>query len=236
MGHPAPEFARREGAYSEYVKVKESEAFPIPDTVSYEEGALIEPFAVAMHALEQSGAKPGMDILILGAGTIGLCMVMAAKLYGIAKIYIFDNVDYRLQVAESMGAMSLKTNVENLAEMIKEKTSGHGVDIVLEASGAEVIYQTITYMVKNGGVICFVGMSTQEYFSINVSDIINRELKITSNFRYANLYPKIIKLIGTGNLQLKNLITHRFSLENINEAMLTTFERKDTCIKAIISM
>ena len=234
MGHPDP---CREGAMVEYTVLSAGFTYLLPDTMSFEEGAMMEPLAVAMQALKRGRVKAGDTIAIYGCGPIGLSMLLAAKAFGCAEIYMSDGVQYRLDYAKQFGATKVFSSKDGSFEKgIMEATKGRGVDVVIEAAGSIEAYKHVTNTAKRGGVVVFVGMASEEMFPINVFEITDRELDITSVFRYANVYEQAIRLAGAGLIDMKKLITHRMPLENVAEAMDIAYEKRDNAIKIVLTI
>lgn len=234
MGHPDPE---REGAYVEYTVLPAGYTYLLPDSMSFEEGAMMEPLAVAMQAFKRGRVKAGDTIAILGCGPIGLSMLLAAKAFGCTEVYMTDSIQYRLDYAKEFGATKVfNIDAEDFVKGIMEATNNKGVDVVIEAAGNPDAYKYCTSIATRGGVCVFVGMSAEEMFPINVFEIIDKELDITSVFRYENVYEQAVRLAGAGLIDMNKLITHRMPLEKIGEAMDIAHEKRDNAIKVVITM
>lgn len=234
MGHPNPE---REGAYTEYTVCKAGYTYPIEDNVSFEEAAMVEPMAVAMQILKNSQVKAGDNIAILGAGTIGMCTLLAAQAFGCNKIFVTDITQYRVDAAKKFGAtMAINAETEDWKQIIKDATGGLGVDVAIDVAGCAEIYHDITEIVRRGGMVNFTAMTSDKYFEVNMFEVIDKELKISSVFRYDNVFEQALRLMAAGRVDMKKLITHKFPLEQINEAMRVADQKLDNCIKVCITM
>lgn len=234
MSHPDP---AREGAMVEYTVMPAGFTYLLPESMSFEEGAMIEPLAVAMQALKRGRVKAGQTVAILGCGPIGLSMLLACKAFGCTEIYMTDLIEYRLNYAKEFGATKVfNIKKEDFVKGIMEATGGRGVDVVIEAAGSPEAYKYCTSVATKGGVVVFVGMSAEEMFPINVFEIIDKELDITSVFRYENVYEQAIRLAGAGLIDMKKIITHKMPLEKAAEAMDAAYEKKDNALKIVLTM
>jgi L-iditol 2-dehydrogenase len=233
MGHPDPV---REGALVEYSVTSAAFTYPLADSMSFDEGAMLEPLAVAMQALKRGRVKAGHTLAILGSGPIGLSMLLAAKAFGCAETYMTDRIQYRLDYAKKFGATkTFNADKDDYVKEIMEATHGRGVDVVIEAAGNPEAYKRSTSIATRGGMVVFVGMAAEEMFPINVFEITDRELDIASVFRYANVYDQAIRLAGAGLIDMKKLITHRMPMEKAGEAMNMAYEKRDNVIKIVIN-
>ncbi|XP_065571177.1 sorbitol dehydrogenase-like isoform X2 [Artemia franciscana] len=202
--------------------------YKLPEHVSLEEAALLEPLSVAVHACRRSGVTAGCCVLVLGAGPIGLLNMMVAKAFGATKVFITDISDSRLDTARSLGAdyaVNIKNHTE--LEMIKEivQATNGGPNITIECCGAEASVRLGILSTKSGGVICLVGCGPDEV-KIPIINASAREVDIRGIFRYANCYPIALDLVATGRVNVKPLVTHRFSLSETVKAFETAKEGK----------
>ncbi|PID57382.1 alcohol dehydrogenase [candidate division KSB3 bacterium] len=225
------------GAYVEYVAWPADFVFHLPENMTYDHGALMEPLAVGMHAVRRSRLKAGESVMILGAGTIGLVTLLAAKAAGAGEIIVADLEDLRLTMAQSMGATQV-VNVarENPVEVIQELTKGFGMDVVFETAGSIPATQQTVALAARGGRIVWVGLAGQDSFPMPVVQAIDKELDIMGIFRYANVYPYAIQLVSSGRINIDPLVTHRYGLGQVTEALNVAHERRDGAIKVIIDI
>uniref|UniRef100_UPI00358EF755 sorbitol dehydrogenase n=1 Tax=Myxine glutinosa TaxID=7769 RepID=UPI00358EF755 len=201
--------------------------YKLPEGVSYEEGALIEPLSVGIHACRRAGVTFGSNILICGAGPIGLVCLLVAKSMGAAKVMITDLSPERLLMAKEMGAdITLQAKRETPQEMA-DAVCGHlsGMpDITMECTGAEVCIQTAIYATRSGGTVVLVGLGSP-MVNIPILNASIREVDIKGIFRYCNTWPMAISMLVSGRLNvLRSLVTHRFSLEDSLQAFETAHQ------------
>ncbi|GMK57854.1 hypothetical protein CspeluHIS016_0406880 [Cutaneotrichosporon spelunceum] len=194
----------------------------LPDTVSFEEGSVCEPLAVALAGLERAGARLGDQVVICGAGPIGLVTLLAARAAGCAPIVITDLFQSRLDFAKSLVpnvrtvCIQREWSPEETAAEIR-KASGGSLKLALECTGVESSIRAAIFSVMFGGKVFVIGVGKSEqtypfgYMSTN-------EIDLQFQYRYANQYPKAIRLVAEGLIDLKPLVTHRFPLEQAVEA------------------
>ena len=226
-----------QGCNEEYIAFPENMCFKLPENVSTKEGALVEPLSVGFYAAEQGQVNTGDTVVIMGAGCIGLVTLLACKAHGAGKIIVADLVDARLQKALELGATEIiNSGRENLREKVKEITEGRGCDVVFETAGSPVTIAETPFLVRRGGTITLVGISAKEEINYNFAQIMDKEATIKSVFRYKNIYPKAIAAISSGSINVKNIVTHEFDLEHIQEAYDEAVKNKTDLVKAVIKV
>jgi L-iditol 2-dehydrogenase len=226
-----------EGAFTEYSVRPAHFCFKLPDNVSYDEGAMCEPLAVALQSLKQGQIIGGKSVAIMGCGPIALTILLACKAYGCTDIYMTDVVDYRLKKAEELGATkAINSAKTNPVEEIKKLTNGCGVDVVFDATGLDVVYRMVTDIVARGGFIVLVGMGAKEYSEINIAAIRDNENSLVGVFRYDNVYKQAVDLVGKGLIDMTQIISHHVGLDDIVEALEMVHDKKDDAIKIVINM
>lgn len=224
-----------DGAWAEYVTIRSDFLFKLPDTMSYEEGALLEPLSVSFHAMNRGKVTPADRLFVSGLGPIGLLAIQAAKIFGVTEIYASDVVPYRRELATKIGVTAVIDPLnENVNERIAELTGGKGITVVVESSGnARAVSDTIK-IVNRGGRIVLVGMPAVDEIPINVNQLIDGEIDVYGLFRYANTYPAAIQALSRYQVDIQKVITHRFALSDIKEAVEMARNQKDTSIKIMI--
>ena len=223
-----------DGAFAEYVAHPADFAYVLPEGVSLEEGALLEPLSVGLHAVRRSGLGPGGSVLVAGAGPIGLTALLAARAAGAAAVLVSDVVPNRLEMARKLGASAaLDVRSVDLAAEVARLTDGLGVDVAIECSGAPAAQTAALASLKRGGVVVLVGMGT-ETMALPVADLQSRELDVRAVFRYANTYPAAVGLVASGQIDLEPLVTHHFTLDEVCQAMETAHSRTGGAIKVVV--
>ena len=216
-----------DGALARYHVHAADLCFKLPDHVSFDEGALLEPLSVGVHACQRAGVKIGSRVLICGAGPIGLVCLLMAKASGACKIVITDLEENRLRVAKELGAdypvtVATEDSSRAVARQIK-KVLGYQVDQAIECTGAESSIATAIYGTRSGGVVAIVGLGASEV-KVPIVDASVREIDIRGVFRYCNCYPTALEMVASGKVNVKPLITHTYKLEETLDA----FERAKT--------
>jgi len=207
-----------DGAFSEYAAAPAENVYPLPDNVSYEEGAMIEPLAVGMMAARRGSVTIYDKVAILGAGPIGQMALRAVKAQGVLETYVTDVIGYRLEHAERAGAtVVINPAEEDVVERIMDLTGGEGVDVVIEASGAVDAVRQAFKMVRPGGRVVLVGIFPSVEIEVPLAETITKELDVLGVFRYANIFPTAVRCVSSGRIEVKSLITHKFPLERIVE-------------------
>jgi L-iditol 2-dehydrogenase len=202
-----------DGAFAEYAVIQADYAFPIPDSMSLEAAALCEPLSVGIWANQKAGIGPGSRVLIAGAGPIGIVAAQVARAFGASDIIISDIVPERLEVARRFGATE---TIDPTAVDIA--TLGLEVDAFIDASGAPRAVSAGIMAVKPAGRVVLVGMGPSDY-PLPVGRIQNRELLVTGVFRYANTWPLAIELASSGRVDLDSLVTGKFDLDHVGDAL-----------------
>ncbi|KAH8833012.1 chaperonin 10-like protein [Flagelloscypha sp. PMI_526] len=210
----------------------------LPDSVSFEEGSLCEPLAVALAGIERSGLRLGDPVLITGAGPIGLVTLLSARAAGATPIVITDVIQSRLDFAKTL-VPSVKTvlierglSPQECAVQIKE-AAGVGLTVALECTGFEPSIQTAIYSLKFGGTVMIIGLGKSEQ-TFPFMHLAANEIDVRLLYRYANQYPKAIRLVGGGLINLKPLVTHRFKLEDAVSAFHIAADPTQGAIKVQI--
>ena len=219
-----------DGALAENVNHPAALAFRLPDHMSTEEGALMEPLAVGVHACERGGVRPGCVVAVNGAGTIGCVTLLAALAYGASQVIVSDVVPARLERARELGAAAVvDARSEPLAEAVMAATGGRGADVGVECSGHPGGPQTLIDASAPAGRVVLVGMGPQPT-SIDTVAAMVKEVDLATVFRYANAYPTAIELTAAGRVPVAQLVTDRFEFEESVRAFeYARSPRPDTC-------
>ncbi len=195
--------------------------YKMPDIVSFAEGAMVEPFAVGMQAAVKARIKPGDVAAVVGCGTIGIMIALAALAGGCSRVYVCDFSAGKLAVAgQYKGIIPVDLAETAIAELVRNGTAGWGADVVFEASGSANAFPGLTDIVAPGGAIVLVGLPTADV-SINVNAAIGKEVRIETVFRYANVFDRALELIASGKVDLKPLVSASFDFDHSIDA----FER-----------
>lgn len=224
-----------DGAFVRYLVHRADWLHRLPDGVSFEEGAMLEPFNVGLYGAKLAGVCPGDTVAILGSGPIGLTALLAARAAGATTIVATDIVPARLRMARKLGAThTINATKDDPVEAIQELTGGGGADVVFEAAGTPTTYQQTVEVVRRGGAVALIGMGAQPAFQMPMMRLVSREIRLTGQFRYSNLYPAAIALVEAGAVDLKAMINRRYPFARLPEAMAACAKGDPTALKTMI--
>ncbi|HYP44153.1 MAG TPA: NAD(P)-dependent alcohol dehydrogenase [Propionibacteriaceae bacterium] len=210
------------GAFTQYVVLDSIRAHPVPDSMSDDAAALIEPLSVAVWAAQKAAIEPGDRVLVTGAGPVGLLCADVARARGAAWVGVSDTNDHRLQIARQRGA---NQTFNAMAGPLHEQVEP--VDVVLECSGAAPAVKGVFAVAAPAGRIVLVGMGAPD-LELPVAAIQIKELKVTGTFRYANAYPAAISLAASGAVDLDGLVTGQYGLAQAEDALLASKKDQHT--------
>ena len=195
--------------------------YKLPEQLSLEEGALIEPFAVAVHAVTKAGLAPGDVVVVVGAGTIGVLTAIAAAASGASRVYISDVAPEKFAKIEAYPTIHpVDVSRQDLGEAVREATDGWGADVVFEASGSPHVFGNLWELPAPGGTVVLVGIPVDPV-PLDVAAAQARELRIETVFRYANSYQRAIELAASPAVDLGALISATYPFEDA----VAAFER-----------
>nr|WP_122013340.1 NAD(P)-dependent alcohol dehydrogenase [Maliibacterium massiliense] len=224
------------GVLRDYITHKAALCFKLPQNVSTMEGAMIEPFAIGLYAAQKAGASPGKTAMILGAGCIGMMTLLACRALGVSTIIAADLYDSRLQKARTAGAdIVINTAKEDCDVRVMQATDGYGADIVFETAGSEKTLLMAPKLCKSGGTIMMVGNVFQPV-TFDFWDIAHREVTISSIYRYCNIFPLALEMLSQGKVDLKQVITGTYPLQDAQRAFESVSRDKEHTLKGIIQL
>ncbi|MCC7144955.1 MAG: NAD(P)-dependent alcohol dehydrogenase [Phycisphaeraceae bacterium] len=210
--------------------------FKLPDNVSFAEGAMVEPLAVGMHAANKAEIKPGDLAVVMGAGPIGMVTALAALAGGCSRVIMSDVVQPKLDLAAKLGPITpVNVAKEKLTDVVKQLTNGWGADLVFECSGSPKVAPTVFDPLRPGGRVVWVGMPVEPVlFDVVAAQV--KEATVATIFRYAHVYPRALALMGSGKIDVKPLITDKFSFADSKKAFDFAAHMPPTSVKAQIEM
>ncbi|HBW35927.1 2,3-butanediol dehydrogenase [Desulfosporosinus sp. BICA1-9] len=225
-----------DGAFAEYVNVPAYTMYKIPDDMSYEVAAVIEPIAVGIHAVRQAPVIEGDKVVVLGAGTIGLATLQAAKAAGASRVYVIEMAKARKEYALNMGATAVFDPREvDVVAKIKELTNGLGADITFECVGNEKTAPLAIQLARKSGKVIMVGIFERES-SFNFFEVTANEKHIIGSLAYNGEFATAIDLLNDGRLSAEPMITGKIKLEDIIERGFEELvNRKEANIKILVS-
>lgn len=224
------------GALSDFAVSPADFAYKIPDTLSLDAAALIEPLSVGIHACRRGNLMAGQSVLIAGAGPIGLTSLMAAKASGATEIFISDVREHRLELARKLGATHAFDAREDAAKLVRDATNGRGVDLAIECAGAEAAFVSCLEAAKSGGTIVVVGLGEDSTYRVPMVELAVKELDLKGIFRYVYTYPAAINLLASGAVDVEAMITHHFPLAEVLRGFEYAEQGTDGAVKVMIDV
>lgn len=210
--------------------------YPLPEQLSFADGALIEPFAVGMFAATRARIAPGDVAAVVGGGTIGIMTAIAARAGGASRVYVSDVLAPKLALLEGMdGIIPVDATTEDLGERVRAETGGWGPQVVFEATGAEPVYRSLWSLPAPGGRIVLVGMPVDPV-SFDIATAQSRGVSLETVFRYANVYPQAIDLAASDGVDLGRFVSETFAFEDSEAAFTRFLEGRPTDVKIQIRM
>lgn len=226
---------KQDGALREWMAWSKKYLFPIPDSLTFADGAMLEPLGVAIHSVDLGKIKAGMTVGVFGCGPIGLLIIQIAKLSGAANIIATDKLVHRAEAAKACGASRVFLAGDNSElEQIRAATKGPGVDVAFEAAGEQDAVDTSVAAVLPGGKVILAGIPDDDKTSFPASIARRKGLTIKLVRRMKHTYPRAIELVSKGLVDVRSLVTHRFPLEQASEAFHVAERREG--LKIIIEV
>ena len=203
----APGDYRRDGCFAEFVAVPQHILYAIPDGVSFEQAALVEPVAVALHALRLVPIESGDVALVMGAGMIGICLVQALRAAGCSCVAVADLDPIRLERAVALGAsLPLRTDQADVPAELRRLTDGRGADAAYEAVGIAATVGIAIDSVRRGGAVALVG-NVSPTVELPLQTVVTRQLRLQGSCAVCGEYPAALDLIARGAIDVASLVS-----------------------------
>lgn len=223
------------GAFAEYVNVPAYTCFKLHPNLSGETGALVEPLAVGIHAIRQGKLLQGDSVTVVGAGTIGLVTIMAAKAAGASKIFSIEMAKDRKKYARDLGAIVLDPTETDVAAEVKAQTNGEGTNVAVECIGKGITVNTCIQCVRRGGRVVIVGIF-EKAGEINYNDLVFEEKELVGSLAYYGEFDAAIALLADGRINAEPLVTGKIKLEDIVEKGFEELLRnRESNVKILVS-
>lgn len=219
------------GAMAEYLCVRASSVIRLPDDVSYEQAALLEPFAVSLHGVKRAEDIKGKKVAVIGCGPIGLLAMQCVRNFEAAQLVAMDIIPERLETAKKCGATDTLNLLEDQLESVWDLTGGSGVDVVFDCVGNERSVEQASQIVKNGGLIVVIGMAAQE-IKFPIKRFVAHEFSFRGSYQYLDEMKDGIQLLHEKKIDFSDIITSVMKLEDGKAAFdaLTSKNPKDVKI------
>ena len=227
-----------DGALRELIAHPADALFKLPEDLSYEDGAMLEPLGVALHAVDLAHIRPGITAAVFGVGTIGLLIVQLLKLCGAAVKLASDLLPRHLELAEEFGAEGVvRADIEDPVWKVKEATEGRGVDLAFEAAWVHGTTEQAVEALAPGGTLVLVGIpSGEDVVSFRASSSRRKGLTVRMVRRMKHAYPRAIEMARRGLLDLRTPVTHRFPIEEVGRAFVVASEHEEGAIKVMVRL
>ncbi|HEX6963858.1 MAG TPA: galactitol-1-phosphate 5-dehydrogenase [Lacipirellula sp.] len=225
---------RRHGAFAEYVAVPQRILYKLPESLPLEHAALIEAVSVAVHAVKRSPPEPQDDVLVVGAGMIGLLVIQVLRHHGCRRLIAVDVDDDRLQLALKLGATDvINARTEEAANQVLELTAGRGVAASWEVVGTTATVQTAVNAVRKGGSVTMVG-NVSPNIELPLQAVVTRELSLFGSCASSGEYPECIELMASGAVDVSPLISAATSLEEAPAWFDRLYRREPGLMKVVV--
>ena len=224
---------RRNGAFAEFVAVPARIVHRLPHNLSFQEAALLEAVAVALHAVSLAPIRDGSTALVVGAGTIGLLVQQALAVAGCSPVFVSDIDATRLKLSASLGATAILASGTNLVQEIQRLTGGTGIDIAVEAVGLSETVTTAISATRKGGTVVLVGNVSPEV-TLPLQMVVTRQIRLQGSCASAGEYPRAIELLSSGKINVKPLISAVAPLAQGPEWFERLYAREPNLMKVVL--
>jgi 2-desacetyl-2-hydroxyethyl bacteriochlorophyllide A dehydrogenase len=225
----------KDGGYSEYIVMPALHLYKVPPNISLEAAALVEPAADAVYALQKAKISGASLVVILGDGTMGLLALQTAKAFGAIHVLLAGVSDFKLSVGQSLGSDDIvNVRKDDLSKRVMELSQGVGADVVVEASGDSQSIANAVYLVKPGGEIVVIGIYGTALVPFDMTTLVVKDAVLIGSHVSPNCFIPTLNLIATGKISTTQLITHRFPLAAVHDALKAQERLEEERIKIIV--
>jgi L-iditol 2-dehydrogenase len=221
-----------DGAYAEYVVHSIRSVFRVPDELSDEEAAMLDPAAIALHTVKRGGHAPGDTVVVVGPGVMGLLAAEFARATGAGRVIVVGR-GARLEKAAALGHETVDFMAGDPVAAVREMTGGFGAEVALECSGDPAALGQCCELLRKGGRVAIIGIPMDEA-RIPLQRVVLDEIDVVGVRAAAGEMPQAIALVAAGRIRLRELITHRFALEDFADAYDTFTGRREGALKVIV--
>ncbi len=226
-----------DGVFAEYAVMPAENCFVLPEGFTPDEGALLEPLGIAIHTVDLAHLKAAETVAVLGGGPIGLLTAAVARAAGAGEIYMTEPLPFRRAFAQEYCADAVyNPDEEDVVAAMMEATDGRGVDVAFEAAGAAETPDQAAHIARPGGKVVVVGIPSEDRMMMTASQVRRKGLTIKLVRRMKHTYPRAIRMVQTGMVDVAALATHHFPLDRIQEAFEIVAGYKDGVLRAMIEI
>ncbi len=225
---------RRDGAFAEYVAVPSHILYSMPDDLSFEKAAMTEPVSVVVHAVNRTPMKLGANVVVVGAGMIGLLLIQALRAAGCGKIFAIDLESDRLELAKELGAdIGILADSDDIPGQIIALTENRGADHTFEAVGITPTVNTAIKSVRKGGSVTLVG-NLQPVVDFPLQEVVTRQISLIGSCASAGEYPECLDLVARGAIKVDRIISEVAKLEDGAEWFNKLYNKEKGLNKVIL--
>jgi 2-desacetyl-2-hydroxyethyl bacteriochlorophyllide A dehydrogenase len=230
----SPKEYRRHGAFAEFVNIPQHILYKIPDNVSFTQAAMVEPVAVAAHAVELSSPGWNNTVAVIGSGMIGQFLIQVLRSKGCGKVISVDTDPLKLEMAKNLGAdYSFDPLKKNVKEEILALTGGRGADLIFEAVGIEATVLTAIDSVRKGGTVTLVG-NLSPSVNIPLQSVVTRQIRLQGSCAICGEYPAVLDMMARGEINVKPLLSAEAPLSEGAEWFRRLFNKEKGLIKVVL--
>lgn len=223
----------RDGGFAQYSRIPAAQAFKLEPTVPWEAAAMAEPLACCLHGIDLAGIQVGDKVCVVGGGAIGLLMVQLAKLSGASQIVLSEPNEKRRQVGLQLGANAALDPTRPDAQEAFAQVLGGGANVVIECVGnVPAVKSAFQFAGKGATVLLFSVPKVDATFDLPLFDVYKKELTIKGSFVNPDTHARAVALINSGKVDFDPIITHRFTLDQLPEAI--AMQMSDASIKVVV--
>lgn len=231
------QYRQGQGGFTPYFIANEQWVHKLPASLSYSEGALLEPLSVAVHAVGRAGFQPGASSAIFGDGAIGLFILLVTRHTGGGETLVAGIQPHRLELAQQLGASAVINSLEeDPLPHILQATSGMGVDRAYEAVGIETTLTQALESLRKGGIAVLVGIFEQPLVSIPANLFVQKEIRLAGSQGYCWDFQRAIRLVEQQNLRYDKMITHTLPLESLQEGFELLQDPANRAVKVVLTI
>lgn len=223
----------RDGGFAQYSRIPASQAFKLEPTVPWEAAAMAEPLACCLHGIDLAGIQVGDKVCVVGGGAIGLLMVQLAKLSGASQIVLSEPNEKRRQVGLQLGANAALDPTRPDSQEAFAQVLGGGANVVIECVGnVSAVKSAFQFACKGATVLLFSVPKVDATFELPLFDVYKKELTIKGSFVNPDTHDRAVRLINSGKVDFSSIITHRFTLDQLPEAI--AMQMSSESIKVVV--
>lgn len=222
-----------DSGYGAFYYAEERWIHKLPENVSFDEGALMEPFACAVHAVMKAKVRLCDTVCVMGDGPIALMLAQLSRAAGGVRVFVLGLSERNLKIAEGFGCIPLKSGPEGVEEVLRQ-TDGRGADVSFEAVGVPATFLQTLEVTKRGGRAVIFGIFEEELRTRALMDAMVKEIEVVGTSSYCWDFERGLELLETGKVDLKPLITHHFPLSQVKEALEIKKDRGESPLKVIL--